>query len=89
MTLSRLSPRLSAVAAVAALAVAVPAASASAKTVITMSGSTSVAPLAAQLAKTYVKTHRVSFKLLQGGSDVGINDVAHGRVSIGNSSRDP
>lgn len=87
--MSRLSPRLSAVAAVAALAVAVPAASASAKTVITMSGSTSVAPLAAKLAKTYVKTHRVSFKLLQGGSDVGINDVAHGRVTIGNSSRDP
>lgn len=88
ITLPRLSPRL-AVAAIAAIAVAVPAASASAKTTITMSGSTSVAPLAAKLAKTYVKTHRVSFKLLQGGSDVGISDVAHGRVTIGNSSRDP
>ena len=85
----RLSHRLSAVAAVAALAVAVPAAGASAKTTITMSGSTSVAPLAAKLAKGYVKDHDVSFKLLQGGSDVGISDVAHGRVTIGNSSRDP
>jgi phosphate transport system substrate-binding protein len=86
---SRLSIRLTAVAAVAALAAAVPAASASAKTTITMSGSTSVAPLAAKLAKVYVKSHKVAFKLLQGGSDVGINDVAHGRVTIGNSSRDP
>jgi phosphate transport system substrate-binding protein len=58
---------------------------------ITMSGSTSVAPLAALLARKYVKVcgHCVSFRLLQGGSDVGVSDVAHGRVSIGNSSRDP
>lgn len=84
----RLSSRLAATA-VAALAVGLPA-SAAAKTTITMSGSTSVAPLTAKLAKQYVKTHRgVSFKLLQGGSDVGISDVAHDRVTIGNSSRDP
>lgn len=84
----RLSTRV-ALTAAAALALAAPA-SASAKTTITMSGSTSVAPLAAKLAKQYVKTHRnVSFKLLQGGSDVGISDVAHDRVTIGNSSRDP
>ncbi len=58
---------------------------------ITMSGSTSVAPLAALLAKTYVKSLRrcVSFRLAQGGSDVGVADVAAGRVTIGNSSRDP
>lgn len=87
--MSRLSPRLGAVAALAAAAAIVPAAGASAKTTITMSGSTSVAPLAAKLAKSYVKTRNVSFKLLQGGSDVGIADVAHGRVTIGNSSRDP
>jgi phosphate transport system substrate-binding protein len=31
----------------------------------------------------------VAFKLLQGGSNIGISDVAHGRVTIGNSSRDP
>jgi phosphate transport system substrate-binding protein len=59
--------------------------------VITMSGSTSVAPLAAKLAKRYVKQFpgRVKFKLAQGGSDVGVADVGRGRVSIGNSSRDP
>ena len=73
---------------VAAL-LAVPAA-ALAKTVITMSGSTSVAPLAAKLAKAYAKSHRgTQFKLAQGGSDIGVSDVAHGRVTIGNSSRDP
>ena len=31
----------------------------------------------------------MQFRLSQGGSDVGVSDVAHGRVSIGNSSRDP
>jgi phosphate transport system substrate-binding protein len=58
--------------------------------VITMSGSTSVAPLAAKLAKRYLKQYpgRVKFKLAQGGSDVGVADVAKGRVTIGNSSRD-
>jgi phosphate transport system substrate-binding protein len=86
--LPRLTTRL-AVASAAALALGVPSVAA-AKTTITMSGSTSVAPLAAKLAKAYVKSHRgVAFKLLQGGSDVGISDVAHDRVTIGNSSRDP
>src|SRR5262245_21815929 len=76
--------------AVMVLAVAVPASSAAAKT-ISMSGSTSVAPLAAKLAKGYLKAHphSVSFRLAQGGSDVGVADVAAGRVTIGNSSRDP
>jgi phosphate transport system substrate-binding protein len=62
-----------------------------AKETITMSGSTSVAPLAASLARKYVKVcrHCVGFKLLQGGSDIGVSDVASGRVTIGNSSRDP
>jgi phosphate transport system substrate-binding protein len=80
--------RIAAAAAIAALAL--PAAAA-AKPVITMSGSTSVAPLAALLAKKYVKAchHCVTFKLLQGGSDIGVADISHGRVSIGNSSRDP
>lgn len=60
-----------------------------AKPTITMSGSTSVFPLAQLLAKEYVKTHKVKFKIAQGGSDVGVADVAAGRVTIGNSSRDP
>jgi phosphate transport system substrate-binding protein len=77
-------------AAVGAFAAVVPG-TASAVPVITMSGSTSVAPLATLLAKAYVKSHpgKVKFKLAQGGSDVGVADVAAGRVTIGNSSRDP
>ena len=86
--MSTVKLRLVSVAAALVLLGAVPAA-ASAKTTITMSGSTSVAPLAALLARKYVKHHHVAFKLQQGGSDVGIADVAAGAVSIGNSSRDP
>jgi phosphate transport system substrate-binding protein len=76
---------------VAAVAGAAIPASASAIPVITMSGSTSVAPLAALLARAYHQQYpnRVKFRLAQGGSDVGVSDVAAGRVSIGNSSRDP
>jgi len=83
--------RLPLVVAVAILAVAVPASTASARTTISMSGSTSVAPLAAKLAKGYLKAHpgAATFRLAQGGSDVGVADVAAGRVTIGNSSRDP
>jgi phosphate transport system substrate-binding protein len=68
---------------------AVPAAHA--KTTITMSGSTSVAPLVRALAIKYIALYpgSVEFKLQQGGSDTGINDVAHGRVTIGNASRKP
>jgi phosphate transport system substrate-binding protein len=64
---------------------------ASAKSTITMSGSTSVAPLAAKLARGYLRAFpgRVRFRLLQGGSNIGIADVSKGRVTIGNSSRDP
>jgi phosphate transport system substrate-binding protein len=76
---------------VAAVAGAAIPASASAIPVITMSGSTSVAPLASLLAREYLRLYpnRVKFRLAQGGSDVGVADVAAGRVSIGNSSRDP
>ena len=54
-------------------------------------GLTSVAPLAAKLAKGYLKAfpRSVAFRLAQGGSDIGVADVARGRVTIGNSSRDP
>jgi phosphate transport system substrate-binding protein len=81
-----------AVSAAALSLVAAPAA-ADAKTSITMSGSTSIAPLAAKLASGYLKDRhlkgKLAFRLFQGASDVGINDAAKGRVSIGNSSRDP
>lgn len=64
---------------------------ATAKTTITMSGSTSVYPLVLQLGKAYNKKSKgkVGFRVLQGGSDVGVNDAARGRVSFGMSSRDP
>jgi phosphate transport system substrate-binding protein len=75
---------------VAGVAGAAIPASASAVPVITMSGSTSVAPLASLLARSYLHQypHRAKFRLAQGGSDVGVADVAAGRVTVGNSSRD-
>jgi len=80
-----------AIALVAAL-VAATAPAATAAT-ITMSGSTSIAPLATKLAKAFVKQPqykgKVKFVILQGGSDIGITDVSRGRVTLGMSSRDP
>jgi phosphate transport system substrate-binding protein len=66
-------------------ALAVPAASSAAT--LTMSGSTSIYPLAVALAKGYPGS--TAFRILQGGSDIGVNDVARGRVTYGLSSRDP
>ncbi|MCX6394215.1 MAG: phosphate ABC transporter substrate-binding protein [Solirubrobacterales bacterium] len=88
--MSRSRITLAAVAAVAAMVVA-PAA-ASAKPIITISGSTSVAPLTSKLLKSFLTTsagkNKATFKVFQGGSDVGIADVSAGRVTIGQSSRD-
>lgn len=88
--MKRSAVALAAVSVVAVPAAAVPA-TAAAKPTITLSGSTTVAPLAALLIKKYLNVchHCAKFKLLQGGSNIGISDVAHGRVSIGDSSRDP
>lgn len=88
------APRLvGAVLAVAAAgAAALPAsASAQSKPTITMSGSTSIYPLSLQLAKGYLKANPNSarFRILQGGSDIGVTDVSRGRVTIGMASRDP
>lgn len=83
---------LAATVAVGAIVAALPAAPAAAqRTTITVSGSTSVAPLAAQLARRYVSetNGRVGFRILQGGSDVGVSDVSRGRVTLGMSARDP
>lgn len=81
-----------AVVALALCATLATAATASAVT-ITLSGSTSVAPLATKLAKAFVKQPgnkgKVKFVILQGGSDIGITDVSRGRVTLGMSSRDP
>lgn len=88
--ISRRAIALGAVSAALLPATAFPA-TAAAKSTITLSGSTTVAPLAALLIRRYLQVcnHCARFTLLQGGSNVGISDVAHGRVSIGNSSRDP
>lgn len=80
--------------AAAALAVCAPlvAATASPAATITMSGSTSIAPLATKLAKAFLKSPKGKGNkvvILQGGSDIGITDVSRGRVTLGMSSRDP
>ncbi len=65
---------------------------AQAKGTIAISGSTSVFPLETKLAKAFIKTKKgkkAAFRILQGGSNVGVSDVAKGRVTIGASSRDP
>jgi phosphate transport system substrate-binding protein len=83
--------RLSVAIAVAGvLGVAVPAA-ASAVPTITISGATASYPLVSLLAQKYVKLHphTVKFKITQGGAQIGVNDVAAGRVTIGDVSRDP
>jgi len=83
--------RLSAAVLVAGVAgVAAPAA-ASAATTITISGATASFPLVSLLAQKYTKLHpgKIKFKITQGGAQIGINDVAAGRVTIGDVSRDP
>ena len=72
------------------LGVAAPAA-ASATTTISISGATASYPLVSLLAQKYVKLHphKVKFKIAQGGAQIGINDVAAARVTIGDVSRDP
>jgi phosphate transport system substrate-binding protein len=74
-----------------ALVVLAAPAAASASTVITISGATASYPLVSLLAQKYVKLHhhKVTFKIAQGGAQIGINDVAAGRVTIGDVSRDP
>jgi len=72
------------------LGIAAPAA-ASAATTITISGATASYPLVSLLAQKYGKVHpkKIKFRIAQGGAQIGINDVAAGRVTIGDVSRDP
>lgn len=78
-------------AATAIVAPGVAATSALATPTISISGATASYPLVSLLAAKYVrlKPHTVKFKIAQGGTQVGINDVAASRVSIGDVSRDP
>ena len=56
---------------------------------ITITGSTSVAPVAQALAKAYVSNHPgVKISVSGGDSGVGINSARSGSVDIGTSSRD-
>jgi len=75
--------------AAALVAVAILPTASQAQTKILISGSTSVHPLTVKLIIAYRKKYpSIKFSASQGGSDVGIQDVAHKRVSIGTSSRD-
>jgi phosphate transport system substrate-binding protein len=76
--------------AAAALAIALPAV-ALATQVISMSGSTAAFPLIELLTAKYsaLHHHKVKFIVAQGGSTVGINDAAAGKVNIGVASAAP
>src|ERR1700756_4830287 len=83
--------RISAALVVAGVPGAAAPAAASALTTITISGATASYPLVSLLAAKYNKVHphKVKFRITQGGAQIGINDVAAGRVTIGDVSRDP
>jgi phosphate transport system substrate-binding protein len=87
----RLRRSLSIAAAVGALGVVTAPATALAAPTISISGATASYPLVSLLAQRYVKLKpgTVKFKIAQGGAQIGINDVAASRVSIGDVSRDP
>ncbi|MBO5488264.1 MAG: substrate-binding domain-containing protein [Eubacterium sp.] len=75
--------------AVSVVPVAAPKQTKAATTTITLSGSTSVSPLAQQLAKQYakeVKGVKINFTNIT-GSGSGIADAMNGKVDIGMSSR--
>jgi phosphate transport system substrate-binding protein len=84
-------PRRALVPALAIATLAVGASAALGSTVITLSGSTASYPLLELLTAKYsqVTHHAVRFSLAQGGTSVGISDVAAGKVDIGDSSRGP
>ena len=70
--------------------VAAPAA-ASATSLVTISGATSSYPLVSLLAAKYVKLHpdKVRFKITQGGTTVGLNDVKNGSDTIADVAQEP
>lgn len=71
------------------LSIAVPALALATST-LSISGATASFPLVSLLTQRYAKLNKkVKFKLSQGGTQVGINEVAAGRVSIADVSRDP
>lgn len=56
---------------------------------ITMSGSTTVLPIAQACAEEFMNLHpQVNISVRGGGSSIGIKDIMAGTVEIGNASRD-
>jgi phosphate transport system substrate-binding protein len=72
------------------LGVAAPAV-ASATALVTISGATSSYPLVDLLAAKYVKLHpkKVRFKIAQGGTTVGLNNVKNGSDTIADVAQEP
>jgi phosphate transport system substrate-binding protein len=72
------------------LGVAAPAV-AGATALVTISGATSSYPLVALLAAKYVKLHpkKVRFKITQGGTTVGLNNVKNGSDTIADVAQEP
>ncbi len=72
------------------LGVAAPAA-ANATALVTISGATSSYPLVALLAAKYVKLHphKIRFKITQGGTTVGLNNVKNGSDTIADVAQEP
>ena len=72
------------------LGVAAPAA-ASATALVTISGATSSYPLVSLLAAKYVKLHphKIRFKITQGGTTVGLNNVKNGSDTIADVAQEP
>jgi phosphate transport system substrate-binding protein len=64
---------------------------AGATSLVTISGATSSYPLVSLLAAKYVKLHpnKVRFKIAQGGTTVGLNDVKAGHVTIADVAQEP
>jgi len=83
--------RLSAALTVAGVVGVAAPAVASATSLVTISGATSSYPLVSLLAAKYVKLHphKVRFKIAQGGTTVGINDVKAGSVTIAYVAQEP
>ncbi len=81
---------IAALAVACVLGVAAPAV-ANASTTVTISGATSSYPLVSLLAAKYVKLHpgKVRFKITQGGTTVGLNDVKAGSVTIADVAQEP
>jgi phosphate transport system substrate-binding protein len=88
--MSRIRRIAAACTAAGVLTIAAPAA-ANATALITISGATSSYPLVSLLAAKYVKLHpnKIRFKIAQGGTTVGLNDVKSGHVTIADVAQEP